>query len=299
MEKKFLKVGKSLSFKFNPEGLECELTPGTVYNIKVNPYDRTVGLEEVGGFSMPSKVYCTDRDKRFMSKILNSYKLSENGFTGVMLAGLKGSGKTIMAKMIANNSGLPIINVDKNIYPWALKMLVEKLDDTKVCFLFDELDKILEDYDDSALLQILDGADTKGKHMILFTCNDTDNISEYLIDRCSRIRYWREFDEISPSMIMEVLNDKLDNKDEAKSLTDFIKDNFDVCSFDNIISFVKEVNDYPTTTFEELFEDMNLSPKNGTIKPHERSSKKSTNNMCKKKMPGVDYGDCDQTTTER
>lgn len=74
-------------------------------------------------------------------------------------------------------------------------------------------------YDDSVLLQVLDGSDTKGKHMILFTCNDDDEISEYLIDRCSRIRYWREFDEMSPSLIMEVLNDKL-NDEEVKSLTD-------------------------------------------------------------------------------
>lgn len=276
MEKKFLKVGKSVSFKFNSEGLECDLTPGMVYNIKVDPYSQSVSLEETTPFTMPSKVYCTDRDTRFVSKVLNSYKLSENGFTGVMLAGLKGSGKTIMAKNIANESGLPIINIDKNIRPWALKVLVERLGDTSVCFLFDELDKLLEDYDDSALLQILDGADTKGKHMILFTCNDTDDISEYLIDRCSRIRYWREFDEMSPSLIMEVLNDKLDEKKEAKSLTDFIRDNFDVCSFDNIISFVKEVNDYPTTTFEELFEDMNLTPKCGAIKPHARPSKTNT-----------------------
>ena len=282
MEKKFLKVGKSLSFKFNTEGLECSLTPGMVYNIKVDPYSQSVSLEETAPFTMPSKVYCTDRDTRFVSKVLNSYKLSENGFTGVMLAGLKGSGKTIMAKNIANESGLPIINIDKNIRPWALKVLVERLSDTSVCFLFDELDKLLEDYDDSALLQILDGADTKGKHMILFTCNDTDDISEYLIDRCSRIRYWREFDEMSPSLIMEVLNDKLNDKKEVKSLTDFIKDNFDVCSFDNIISFVKEVNDYPTTTFEELFEDMNLTPKNGQIKPHARSSKNKKNQFLKK-----------------
>lgn len=276
MDKKFLKVGKSISFKFNAEGLECNLTPGMVYNIKVDPYTMSVSLEETTPFTMPSKVYCTDRDKRFVSKVLNSYKLSENGFTGVMLAGLKGSGKTIMAKTIANESGLPIINIDKNIRPWALKVLVERLDDTSVCFLFDELDKLLEDYDDSALLQILDGADTKGKHMILFTCNDTDDISEYLIDRCSRIRYWREFEEMSPSLIMEVLNDKLNDKKEAKSLTDFIKDNFDVCSFDNIISFVKEANDYPTVTFEELFADMNLTPKNSQVKSHPRSNKPNT-----------------------
>lgn len=281
MEKKFLKVGKSINFKFNTEGLECDLTPGMVYNINVDCYTDAISLEESAGLSLPSKVYCTPRDERFIEKVINSYNLSESGFTGVMLAGLKGSGKTVMAKVIANNSGLPIINIDKNIRPYILRNLVSMLGDTSVCFLFDELDKVLADYDDSVLLQVLDGSDTKGKHMILFTCNDDDEISEYLIDRCSRIRYWREFDEMSPSLIMEVLNDKLNDKKEVKSLTDFIKDNFEVCSFDNIASFVKEANDYPTTTFEELFEDMNLSSK-GSIKPHPRNKDKNTTNSLKK-----------------
>lgn len=295
MDKKFLKVGKNVSFKFNTEGLDCDLTPGMVYNIKVDRFTDTISLEESGSLSLPSKVYCTTRDERFIDKVINSYNLSENGFTGVMLAGLKGSGKTVMAKCIANKSGLPIINVDKNIRPYILKHLVEKLEDISVCFLFDELDKLLEDYDDSVLLQVLDGSDTKGKHMILFTCNDTDDISEYLVDRCSRIRYWREFEEMSPSLIMEVLNDKLDDKKEVKSLTDFIKDNFEVCSFDNIASFVKEANNYPTTTFEELFEDMNLSSK-GTIKPHSRSCKenpfRNTLKSIKKKAVCNDCCDC-------
>lgn len=283
MEKKFLKVGKSINFKFNTEGLECDLTPGMVYSIDVDRYTDAISLEETSGLSLPSKVYCTQRDERFIDKVINSYNLSESGFTGVMLAGLKGSGKTVMAKVIANKSGLPIINIDKNIRPYILRNLVEKLGDTSVCFLFDELDKVLADYDDSVLLQVLDGSDTKGKHMILFTCNDDDEISEYLIDRCSRIRYWREFDEMSPSLIMEVLNDKLNDKKEIKSLTDFIKDNFEVCSFDNIASFVKEANDYPTTTFEELFEDMNLSSK-GSIKPHPRNKNKNIlKDFCKQK----------------
>lgn len=287
MEKKFLKVGKSINFKFNTEGLECDLTPGMVYNINVDRYTDVISLEESSSLSLPSKVYCTQRDERFIDKVINSYNLSESGFTGVMLAGLKGSGKTVMAKVIANKSGLPIINIDKNIRPYILRNLVEKLGDTSVCFLFDELDKVLADYDDSVLLQVLDGSDTKGKHMILFTCNDDDEISEYLIDRCSRIRYWRKFDEMSPSLIMEVLNDKLNDKKEVKSLTDFIKDNFEVCSFDNIASFVKEANDYPTTTFEELFEDMNLSSK-GTIKPHARSCKENNYKNVKKKLASDD-----------
>ena len=288
MDKKFLKVGKNVSFKFNTDGLECDLTPGMVYNIKVDSYTRAVSLEETTPFSMPSKVYCTSRDKRFIDKVLNSYKLSENGFTGVMLSGLKGSGKTIMAKSIANESNLPIINIDKSIRPWALKVLVELLGDTNICFMFDELDKLLEDYDDSALLQILDGADTKGKHMILFTCNNEAYISEYLIDRCSRIRYWRKFDEMSPSLIMEVLNDKLNDKKEVESLTDFIKDNFEICSFDNIASFINEVNNYPTATFEELFEDIKLTPENGQIKPAKCNSAFIKSN----KKRSESYDDC-------
>lgn len=292
MEKKFLKVGKSINFKFSTEGLECDLTPGMVYNINVDNYTEEISLEESGGLSLPSKVYCTQRDERFIDKVINSYNLSESGFTGVMLAGVKGSGKTVMAKVIANKSGLPIINIGKNIRPYTLKNLVDKLGDTSICFLFDELDKVLADYDDSVLLQVLDGSDTKGKHMILFTCNNDDDISEYLIDRCSRIRYWREFDEMSPSLIMEVLNDKLNDKKEVKSLTDFIKDNFEVCSFDNISSFVKEANDYPTTTFEELFEDMNLSSK-GTIKPHARSCKANCmKNYKKASFKDVDWDYC-------
>lgn len=261
MDKKFLKVGKSLSFKFNTEGLECDLEPGKVYNVKIDRFSDSISLEEVDPFILPSKVYITDKDQKFIDKVLKRYKESDAGFTGVMLAGVKGSGKTITAKVIANSSHLPIINIGKNINPYYLTKLVQKLGDTNVCFFFDELDKVLEDYDDSALLQILDGSDTVGKHLILFTCNEQDDISEYLVDRCSRIRYWKEFDELSPSMIQLILEDTLTEKKEAKSLQDFINENFAVKSFDNIMSFVKEVNAFPTDTFEDLFEDMNLTKK--------------------------------------
>lgn len=261
MEKKFLKVGKSVNFKFNTEGLECDLMPGQVYDVKIDRYTDSISLEEVDPFSLPEKVYITDKDQKFIDKVLKRYNDSEVGFTGVMLAGTKGSGKTITAKVIANSSNLPIINIGKNINPFYLAKLVRSLGDTNVCFFFDELDKVLEDYDDSALLQILDGSDTVGKHLILFTCNDQDEISEYLVDRCSRIRYWKEFDELSPSLIQMVLEDTLNDKKEVKSLQDFINENFRVKSFDNVMSFVKEVNAFPTDTFEELFADMNLTQK--------------------------------------
>lgn len=259
--KNFIKVGDRIVFKPTTDGLDYELEPGKVYTLEVDKWSDEISFKLAPDFSMPSKIYETDEDKRFVSKVLNYYNKSENGTTGVMLSGLKGSGKTVTAKNIALQSNLPIILIDKGFRPSFLIKLFNKMSETEACFLFDEIDKLGEDYDDDYLLKILDGANSSGKKLMLCTCNDADDINEYLVDRCSRIRYWREFDELSASMIQNILEDKLNDKEEIKPLTDFIIENFAVVSFDNIASFVDEVNEYPTASFEELFEDMNLSSK--------------------------------------
>lgn len=261
MESKFYKVGDTLSFKPNTQGLESNLENGTVYNIVVDRYQDTISLKETHPLQLPAKVYSTERDDKFVNKVINAFNNSEKGFTGAMLTGLKGSGKTITAKRIANSSSLPIISINNWVAPRYIERIIENVGDTSICFLFDEFDKLSEDYNVSALLKILDGVPTCGKHMIIFTCNDDEDINEYLKDRCSRIRYWRDFDCLSTSMINEVLEDKLNDKKEVKSLTDFILSNFETVSFDNVLSFVEEVNANPTDTFEELFTDMNLASK--------------------------------------
>ena len=259
--KKFLKVGDKIMFKPTTDGLDYELESGKVYSIDVDKWSDEISFKIAPDFTMPKKVYETDEDSRFRSKVLNYFNKTEDGTTGVMLSGLKGSGKTITAKNIALKSNLPIILIDKGFRPSLLVKLFNRLADTDVCVLFDEIDKLGEDYDDDYLLKILDGANTSGKNLVLCTCNDPDEVSEYLKDRCSRIRYWREFDELSTSMIQSILEDKLKDKKEIKPLTDFVLRNFGVISFDNISSFVDEVNEYPKASFEELFKDMNLSSK--------------------------------------
>jgi len=211
--------------------------------------------------SLPTKLYTTEEDKKFINKVLSRYQIMENGTLGVMLSGLKGSGKTVMMKNLAVQSNLPILLIDKSFAPSQLVNLFNKLSKIELCVLMDEIDKIGEDYDDDYLLKILDGVNTTGKKLMIFTCNDAEDINEYLQDRCSRIRYWREFDVMPSSMIQNILSDKLKDKDEVKPLTDFIIENFGVVSFDNVISFVDEVNENANDTYEDLFNDMNLSSK--------------------------------------
>lgn len=258
---KFIKVGNSISFRTNTDGLDYDLKPKVVYTVTYDSYNDELSFSEAPNLILPEKVYSTDSDSKFLNKVLNHYNNSKNGITGVMLSGLKGSGKTVMCKKIALDSNLPIILIDQALRPRILVKLFNMLADTDVCIIMDEVDKLGEDYDDSYLLKILDGINTSGKKLMLFTCNDTEHINEYLFNRCSRIRYWREFEEIGKDLIKVILEDKLNDKDEINSVTDFIINNFDCISFDNVYSFVEEVNENPKDTFEELFGDMNLSQK--------------------------------------
>lgn len=253
-----LKLGESIVF--GKSGVDYELEPGKVYNIKVDRYTDEVSLTIANTLSLPDKLYVTKPDHKFINKVINTYSNS-NKTLGVMMAGTKGTGKTVMAKEIALKSNLPIIILDNNTHPRFLKQLFNKLENIPVCVIFDEFDKLGERYDDDQLLQVFDGVSSNGKHLVLLTCNDTDDVNEFMLDRCGRVRYYREFTEMSPSMIKEILDDRLDDKSESSALTDFIIANFSLVSFDNIASFVDEVNAYPNETFEDLFEDMNISSK--------------------------------------
>ena len=257
--KKFIKVGNKIAFKPTTEGLDYSLESGKVYTVEIDRYTDEIEFNTAPDFNMPEKIYETSEDSKFVNKVLNYYNKTDNGTRGVMLSGLKGSGKTVTAKNIAIKSDLPILLIDKSFRPSMLVKLFNKLADTEMCIMFDEIDKLGEDYDDDYLLKILDGINTSGKKLVLCTCNEPEDISEYLKDRCSRIRYWKEFKEISSSMISNMLEDKLEDKSEIGALTDFIIANFKVMSFDNIEAFIDEVNMNPTSSFEELFNDMNLS----------------------------------------
>ena len=261
MENNFIKVGNKIVFKPITEGLDYTLESGKVYSVEIDRYTDEITFEVAPDIVLPEKVYTTDDDDKFINRVLNYYNKTTDNTIGVMLSGLKGSGKTIMMKRIAVASELPIILIDKSFYSGQLIKLFNKLADTPVCILMDEVDKLGENYDDDYLLKVLDGINSSGKKLMIFTCNDEEDVNEYLKDRCSRIRYWKTYEETSASMIQTVLEDKLNDKAEAKPLTDFILQNFACVSFDNIASFADEVNDYPNDTYEELFKDMNLSSK--------------------------------------
>lgn len=258
---RFLKVGDTIIFDRSQNGLVYNLQPKQIYNIQVDSFSGEIQLKLANDFNLPEKVYHTEQDKRFMRKVLRSYDSIQSGTTGVMLCGLKGSGKTVLAKSLAMDSNLPILLLDQYIHPRYLNKCLQKIADIPVCIIFDEVDKLSESYDDDYLLKIMDGVDSTGKKLFIFTANNTNNINEYMKDRCSRIRYWKLFKETPQSMINSIIEDKLLDCSRQKEVSDFIRSNVKCLSFDNISSFIDEINLNPEDSLSELFADMNLSKK--------------------------------------
>lgn len=252
----FIKVGSKIVSK--PAGLDYDLIGGKVYNLKYDRYSVGAFFEEDGTLNLPSKVYATEDDEIFIKRVNTYFNNTTKLSTGVMLSGIKGTGKTVMAKVIAQNSNLPIIVVDEEFPTSQINDFFRKFTQP-VAVIFDEVDK---HWDTENLLGWLDGVQTNAKKLVLFTCNNEGAINGYLKDRCSRIRYRRHFEaNDNVRFLKEILKDKgITNIEETYN---FMVTNFALMSIDNILSFIDEKLMFTTLSNTCIMKDMNISSKNG------------------------------------
>ena len=250
----FIKDGTQIVPK--PQGMDYDLIPGKVYNLNYKhgwteyPY-----IEEDGVLDLPSKIY--DEDTFFIERILNTFNTDTNN-VGALLTGLKGSGKSLTAKVIAKKSGLPILVVSPSFPSSSLKDFFTTFE-TPVCVIFDEVDKNRKYWDTEEMLNFLDGIQSTTKKLVVMTCNETCNLSDFVLDRCSRIKYFKEYNGLTLNIIKEVVTNMLGKEDDE--LSDYINTFLKVKSFDNIIIYLKEIIAYPDHDKYKLLDDMNITIK--------------------------------------
>lgn len=187
----FVKSGDKILVK--PVGLDYDLIPGKIYDLKYDSWSEMSFLSENGELNLPDKIYECSGDEEFMNRVLSYHKSSKKQTTGVLLSGKKGTGKSFLMKRIAKQSNLPIIVVSDD-YPCRNLIKFFKSINTEVCILFDELEKNSRYWNSTDLLKFLDGVESTCKKLVMMTSNDTNDLDENLFDRCSRIRYFRKYE---------------------------------------------------------------------------------------------------------
>lgn len=231
----FIKVGNNILPK--PKGADYELINGGVYDLKWDRYEGRAIFTENGKLNLPDKVYELEEDITFKTRVLNNFNKNDKS-VGIMLAGTKGTGKTMLAKVIAKESNLPIIIVDSQ-YPANRLVTFFKQFTTPVCIIFDEIEK---NFDTSSMLDFLDGVEKTTKKLVLMTCNNLNRVSEYLQDRCSRVRYIRKYTPTDNLAFLPMLIEDKQIKN-AKKVEEFIKTKFKLPSIDNINAFLNEIKE--------------------------------------------------------
>lgn len=238
-----------------PFGTDYELESGKVYTLV---HDRDLYMDyliEDKDFNFPTTYYLDDKDLKFINKPIDTFKKTEKMTTGVLLSGMKGSGKTLMAKKIAKESGLPIIVIDSKVSSDDIEPFFAKIT-TDVCVIFDEIDKY---WSTRYLLTFLDGVKPTCKKIVIATCNDEKEISSYLNDRCSRIRYKKRFGGLEKTTVEGIINDIVNDKNKANAAAEYICSNVETISYDNVIIFGEEIKNNPNDSFDDIIEFLNIA----------------------------------------
>ena len=196
-----------------------------IYGEDLNTYDKLpvrsydVAFHKMQGFFLVArpdlivkeeKVY--GNHKQRVQKVMRSFRQADRNF-GVILSGQKGIGKSLMARLLAEEgiaNGLPVITVTDYI-PGIANFLgsIEQ----EVIVIFDEFEKTFSKIDDQPdpqeeMLSLFDGLDG-GKKLFVITCNEIRKLNEFMVDRPGRFHYHFRMGAPTDNEIKEYMEDKL------------------------------------------------------------------------------------------
>ena len=192
---------------------------------------------------------------KFINHVKKAYHNTTGNF-GILMNGTRGTGKTVTAKVLANDFNLPIILVksfvDNNS---AMIEFISKFNFDCVLF-FDEFEKNF-DSDDVSILSIMDGIYTSEYRKIFLLTTNHTHINENLISRPSRLRYIHEFGNLEKEVVEEYLKDNLKDQSVANQVMDYI-DTLEISTIDILKSIIDEINIFGIKEFFETKEYFNV-----------------------------------------
>lgn len=254
---KILKTNQSLKLVDDNVEIHNSLPVG-IYTLEYNGMTEEFYLSQqnFNEFKVPSKLY--GNIDSIVDRIISTYKRRENRL-GVLLQGEKGTGKSIISKMVINALGIPVIMI-KDFYQnsSAMESFFNELKVPVVVFV-DEFEKIYKNEEMQAkLLSIMDGT---GQSDILFllTSNSSERISSYMKNRPGRIFYSIKFDGLEPETIKEVIQDSVTDPKKIEILERACII-IGTVNFDLLMAMIDEITNTEIKDVNELMYYLNMEP---------------------------------------
>lgn len=217
-------------------------------------------LSEIDDFKLPSKMYGKEIERH--NRIINTF-LSRPAGTGVILAGEKGAGKTLLSKKVsielAKEHGIPTIIVNAPHCGDEFNQFIQSITQPALIFL-DEFEKVYDSKSQDSLLTVLDGT-MQSRKLFIVAINEVHRMNQYMLNRPGRFFYVFNYAGVSTDAIREFLEDNLENKSRIESVLSYAQ-LFRNFTFDMLTAVVEEMNRY-NEPVREVLKVLNVSMQYG------------------------------------
>jgi hypothetical protein len=258
MTKVFMKSGNSFRVVDSASVQAYDDLPPATYVVKFDERGGEFYLEMIGDFELPDKIY--GKNTNYADRILRTFQ-HRPGSTGVMLSGIKGAGKTLLAKQVSVQGqamGIPTVVINRDWHGDDFNSFMQSIT-TPTIVLFDEFEKIYNWETQRKILTLFDGVFPSRK-LFMVTTNSDREISEFMQNRPGRIFYNFEFDTLGQDFIQEYLEDRLADQGQIPGFLKYTSV-FSFFNFDMLAAAVEEMNRYGET-LTEVLEVLNIRPEN-------------------------------------
>lgn len=256
----FVQQGASWRVSATGDMIVKEKLPPRNYTVKKDPFGNLY-LDQIAGFTVPPRIY-GDTTAR-ANRILNTFNDRNGKSTGVLLSGEKGSGKTMLAKLMCINAtemNMPVIVINHPCHGDDFNLFIQSIEQSAVV-LFDEFEKVYDRDEQQHVLTLLDGVYPTHKLFIL-TCNNSWALDTNLINRPGRIYYNLAFKGLEAAFIEEYCRENLKNQDHVENVQQ-VSCMFADFNFDLLQTLVEEMNRYGESAAQVL-PMLNIKPERAT-----------------------------------